>query len=89
MPSVLHGQAIPDFEQMNVLFQKTTGFEVVVVPGLIEVVEFFELLAQRKFPSTIWLRELSQLDYLPEPDMFHDVFGHIPLLMNEEYARII
>jgi len=89
MSSVLNGQSIPNFAEMNVLLKKTTGFEVVVVPGLIDVVAFFELLAQRKFPSSIWLRELSQLDYLAEPDMFHDIFGHIPLLMNEEYARFM
>lgn len=89
MSSVLNGKAIPNFDEMNTLLQSTTGFEVVVVPGLIEVVEFFELLSQRKFPSSIWLRDMSKLDYLSEPDMFHDVFGHIPLLMNEEYARFM
>jgi len=89
MSPALNGKAIPKFEQMNSLLKEATGFEIVVVPGLIEVVDFFRLLANRKFPSSIWLRELSQLDYLAEPDMFHDIFGHIPLLMDKEYARFM
>lgn len=89
MKSALHSKAIPDFDQLNEVLRAASGFEVVVVKGLIPVVEFFELLANRQFPSSTWMRTMEQLDYLAEPDMFHDIFGHIPLLMNDEYARFM
>jgi phenylalanine-4-hydroxylase len=60
-----------------------------VVPGLIPVDQFFKLLSEKKFCSSTWLRKMSQLDYLEEPDMFHDIFGHIPLLMNPEYSNFV
>jgi phenylalanine-4-hydroxylase len=82
----LHGNAIPDFERLNALLASLTGWSIEVVPGLIEVDEFFHLLARRKFPSSTWLRKRDQLDYLEEPDMFHDVFGHIPMLAIKGYA---
>lgn len=73
---------IPDFREVNSILGKSTGWEIMVVPGIIAEGEFFSLLAQKKFPATTWLRKMSELDYLPEPDMFHDVFGHMPLLTN-------
>ena len=57
-----------------------------MVPGLIPVEDFFNLLAQKKFCSSSWLRSMNSLDYLEEPDMFHDIFGHIPLLSNEVFS---
>jgi phenylalanine-4-hydroxylase len=77
---------IPDFEYLNVKLKNTTGWELVVVPNIVPQKEFFELLAEKKFPATTWLRKMHQLDYLEEPDMFHDVFGHVPLLFNHAYT---
>lgn len=74
---------IPRFDETNKLLKTYTGWELVVVPGLIPDKDFFELLANKKFPASTWLRRLSELDYLEEPDMFHDVFGHVPLLTNQ------
>lgn len=77
---------IPDFEVMNKSLRAATGWEVVAVPGLIPSRPFFEMLAQKKFPAGNFIRTPAQLDYLEEPDIFHDVFGHIPLLTNPAYA---
>jgi len=63
-----------------------TGFRVVAVPGLIPDEKFFEHLANRRFPITWWIREESELDYLEEPDVFHDFFGHVPLLAHPVFA---
>lgn len=86
MSEVLNERQIPRFEEMNKMLGQTHGWNITVVPGLIPVEQFFELLNQRKFSASTWLRKMDQLDYLEEPDMFHDVFGHIPLFMNEAYA---
>jgi phenylalanine-4-hydroxylase len=86
MESVLNRQLIPDFRAINGFFQDATGWSIEVVPGLIPVEQFFELLADKKFCSSTWLRTMEQLDYLEEPDMFHDVFGHVPLLSNKAYT---
>lgn len=79
-------QDIPDFERMNKNLRAATGWEVVAVPGLIPSRPFFELLSQKKFPAGNFIRKPEQMDYLEEPDIFHDVFGHIPLLTNPAYA---
>jgi len=78
--------AIPDFTKVNQKLNNLTGWQLVTVPNISEVDEFFIYLAQKKFTSTCWLRTMQQLDYLEEPDMFHDVFGHTPLLSNKSYA---
>lgn len=77
---------IPDFRETNSILNKTTGWKLEVVEGIINESDFFELLAQRHFPATTWLRKMSELDYLPEPDMFHDVFGHVPLLIDKQFS---
>jgi phenylalanine-4-hydroxylase len=77
---------IPDFINVNEKLIKYTGWQLVTVPNISEVDEFFIYLSQKKFTSTCWLRTLKQLDYLEEPDMFHDVFGHTPLLSNMSYT---
>jgi len=77
---------LPSFEKVNARLKELTGWSLVVVPGIIEEVDFFPLLADRKFPATTWLRKMSELDYLSEPDMFHDVFGHVPLLSNQTFC---
>lgn len=78
---------IPDFRKVNEILAQTTGWEILTVPGLCPPKEFFQLLGNKKFTSTCWLRNLNQLDYIEEPDMFHDVFGHQPLLTNEDYCN--
>ncbi len=80
---------IPRFDETNSLLKKYTGWELVVVPGLIPDKDFFELLSNKKFPASTWLRKLSELDYLEEPDMFHDVFGHVPLLTNHDVVSYL
>jgi phenylalanine-4-hydroxylase len=80
---------IPDFVEMNQRLMKITGWQVVAVEGLIPNKDFFELLAQQKFPASTWFRKLAQLDYLEEPDMFHDVFGHVPLLTNHNFCGFL
>jgi phenylalanine-4-hydroxylase len=89
MRSVLNANKLPKFEEINDWFSNKTGWKIECVPGLIPVDQFFELLADKKFPSSTWLRSMDKLDYLEEPDMFHDVFGHIPLLSNPAYSEFI
>lgn len=89
MKSVFNREQIPNFDEVNEWFKSTTGWTIHCVEGLIPVDEFFELLAEKKFPSSTWLRSREKLDYLEEPDMFHDVFGHIPLLCRPEYSAFI
>ncbi len=78
---------IPDFRDLDKTLGAITGWSMEVVPNIIPQKQFFELLAFRKFPATTWLRKMSELDYLEEPDMFHDVFGHVPLLSNGPYTQ--
>ncbi len=78
---------IPDFKKLDSVLGGITGWSMEVVPSIIPQKEFFDLLSVKKFPATTWLRKMSELDYLEEPDMFHDVFGHVPLLSNEAYTN--
>lgn len=77
---------IPQLERASEALYKSTGWELVAVPGLIPDLTFFEHLAQRRFPVTVWLREPEEFDYIVEPDIFHDFFGHVPLLFNPIFA---
>jgi phenylalanine-4-hydroxylase len=77
---------IPDFRRLNARLSAATGWEVVAVPGLVPDLVFFKLLADRKFPAAYWIRKPEQVDYIDEPDVFHDVFGHVPLIMQPVYA---
>ena len=79
-------ERIPRFEEINERLYKATRWEIVAVPGLIPEVPFFTLLANRKFPVTDWLRTPAEFDYIVEPDVFHDLFGHVPLLFNPVFA---
>jgi phenylalanine-4-hydroxylase len=79
-------EAIPRFEQVNVSLRRATGWEIAAVPGIIPETAFFSLLAQRRFPVTTWLREEHEFNYIVEPDVFHDFFGHVPLLYNPVFA---
>lgn len=71
---------IPEFNLVNKRLAPLTGWQIYAVPGLIDDRFFFEKMLDRQFGATTWIRKPEQLDYLEEPDMFHDVFGHIPLL---------
>lgn len=77
---------IPDFRRLNDVLNKATGWQIVAVPGLVPDDVFFEHLAHRRFPSTCFLRTKEQMDYIQEPDVFHDVFGHVPLLVHPVFA---
>jgi phenylalanine-4-hydroxylase len=77
---------IPRFDELSQSLYRKTRWEVVAVPGLIPEEAFFGLLAQRKFPVTGWLRKPEEFDYIVEPDVFHDLFGHVPLLFNPVFA---
>lgn len=89
MKDVLNPMILPNFDNINDWFISSTGWEIYCVPGLIPVDEFFILLAEKKFPSSTWLRSIEKLDYLEEPDMFHDIFGHVPLLSNQVFSDFI
>lgn len=77
---------IPDFAEVSERLKAMTGWTIVAVPGLIPAGPFFEHLASRRFPVTNWLRSESELDYIVEPDMFHDFFGHVPILTQPAFA---
>ncbi|MES2888542.1 MAG: phenylalanine 4-monooxygenase [Pseudomonadota bacterium] len=77
---------IPRFDALSDKLFHATKWEVVAVPGLIPEEAFFALLSQRKFPVTNWLRLPEEFDYVVEPDVFHDLFGHVPLLFNPWFA---
>nr|WP_315183020.1 phenylalanine 4-monooxygenase [uncultured Albidiferax sp.] len=87
LPSLGVKDRIPRFEEINDKLYPATGWEVVAVPGLIPEVPFFTLLANRKFPVTDWIRTPAEYDYIVEPDVFHDLFGHVPLLFNPVFAE--
>jgi phenylalanine-4-hydroxylase len=77
---------IPKFSELNKVLREATGWEVVAVEGLLPDEVFFDHLANRRFPVSWWIRKPDQLDYLSEPDLFHDLFGHVPLLLNPVFA---
>jgi phenylalanine-4-hydroxylase len=77
---------IPRFDHVSRALRQKTGWEIVAVPGLIPDDAFFTHLANRRFPVTVWLRKPEEFDYIVEPDVFHDFFGHVPLLFDRTYA---
>jgi phenylalanine-4-hydroxylase len=77
---------IPRFDRIARKLARATRWEIVAVPGLIPDLVFFEHLANRRFPVTAWLRRPEEADYIVEPDVFHDFFGHVPLLFDPVYA---
>lgn len=81
------GESIPRLDDANRVLQKATGWTLVAVPGLIPDDVFFRHLANRRFPVAWWMRRADEMDYLVEPDIFHDFFGHVPLLSNPVFAR--
>ena len=82
----LSPERVPSFDSINEQLMPATGWQIVAVPGLVPDQVFFEHLANRRFPATWWVRRPEQLDYLQEPDCFHDLYGHVPLLINPVFA---
>jgi len=80
------GDGIPDLGIASARLAAKTGWRLVAVPGLIPETDFFAHLARRQFPVTNWIRRADEIDYLVEPDIFHDFFGHVPLLLNPVFA---
>jgi phenylalanine-4-hydroxylase len=80
---------IPDFEELSERLMKLTGWQVVAVPGLVPDAVFYEHLANRRFVAGNFIRRRDQLDYLQEPDVFHDVFGHVPMLADPVFADYV
>ena len=78
---------IPRFGELNAVLEAATGWAIVGVEGLLPELDFFEHLANRRFPVSWWIRRPDQLDYIEEPDLFHDLFGHVPLLMIPAFAE--
>jgi phenylalanine-4-hydroxylase len=82
----LSESGIPDFEELSERLMKLTGWQVVAVPGLVPDAVFFDHMANRRFVAGNFIRRPDQLDYLQEPDVFHDVFGHVPMLADPVFA---
>jgi phenylalanine-4-hydroxylase len=81
------GTGIPRFDAINSKLAPATDWRLVAVPGLVPDLTFFDHLAHRRFPVTVWLREPAEFDYIVEPDIFHDFFGHVPMLFNPVFAN--
>ena len=86
---IFNADAIPRLADLSATLLERTGWQIHIVEGFIPAVEFLSLLADKKFAASTWLRQPEQLDYLEEPDMFHDVFGHLPILCDENYAAFV
>jgi phenylalanine-4-hydroxylase len=85
----LNRDHVPDLTDVNARLAQRTGWEAIPVAGFIPAADFFGCLAERKFPTTITIRPLDRLDYIPEPDIFHDVFGHVPLHADLVFANFL
>ncbi|MDI9358237.1 MAG: hypothetical protein QM528_04780 [Phycisphaerales bacterium] len=86
---VLNSLKIPVFEKLSEYLYKTNGWVIEVFEGMIQPNDFFNFMSQKKFPANTWLRNKTHVDYSESPDMFHDVFGHIPLLMNRAFSEYV
>jgi phenylalanine-4-hydroxylase len=80
---------IPNFENVNKLLKPINNFEIIAVTGIIDDGIFFQLLKNRKFPVTTWIRKPEEIDYIEQPDIFHDLFGHVPFLVNKTYSDLL
>ena len=85
----LSASRVPDLAEVNARLAPRTGWRAVPVSGFLPARDFFACLAERRFPTTVTVRPLAQLDYLPEPDIFHDVFGHVPLHADPVFADFL
>jgi len=82
-----NSKKIPDFKKVNEKLDFISGWGIKTVPNIAQPKEFFTYLANKKFTSTCWLRSMDEIDYLEEPDMFHDVFAHVPMLTDVDYTN--
>lgn len=89
LQEVFNGTSIPYLEKLSAVLKEKTGWQIHIVKGFIPAVDFLELLSEKKFAASTWLRKPEELDYLEEPDMFHDVFGHLPILCDKPYANFV
>jgi len=89
LQDIFHAGAIPKLPELSAALLSGTGWQIHIVKGFIPAGDFLNLLADRKFAASTWLRQPEQLDYLEEPDMFHDVFGHLPILCDKSYADFV
>src|SRR3546814_1421403 len=80
---------IPKFSELNEVLREATGWTLMGVEGLLPELDFFDHLANRRFPVTWWIRRPDQVDYIEEPDLFHDLFGHVPLLLNPVFGAYL
>lgn len=80
---------VPDYRDLNKHLGEISGWSIVVVKGLVDNKPFFQCLKNKQFPASTWLRNMDQLAYLEEPDMFHDIFGHIPMLTDHDFCNFI
>ena len=80
---------VPDLQAVNVRLEASSGWRLVAVPGFIPDEQFFRHLAARRFPVTVWLRRPDEFDYLVEPDIFHDFFGHVPMLFDRRFGDYV
>jgi len=83
----LPADRIPQLPEVDTILQRATGWETAAVPALISFDEFFALLAAKRFPVATFIRSPEEMEYLQEPDVFHEIFGHCPLLTNEAFAH--
>ena len=77
---------IPALSDLSATLERETGWRVSRIPGLLHERDFFTLLSERRFPSTDYIRGTDELDYTPAPDLFHDIFGHMPMLTEPDFA---
>ena len=89
LKDIFNANEIPHLAELSAALLKRTGWQIQIVEGFIPAVDFLNLLAEKKFAASTWLRQPEQLDYLEEPDMFHDVFGHLPILCDANYAAFV
>jgi phenylalanine-4-hydroxylase len=82
-------RGIPRFDEVNAKLAPAVNWQLVAVPGLLPDLTFFEHLANRRFPVTVWIRDPAEFDYIVEPDIFHDFFGHVPMLFDPVFADYI
>ena len=85
----LTAESVPDLREINHKLEPITGWQTLPVNGFIPKGPFFDCLSKRLFPTTTIVRTMEQLEYLPEPDIFHDVFGHVPMHANKDFAEFL
>ena len=89
LSTIFNARHIPHLDILSAALLEKTGWQIHIVKGFIPAVEFLELLSRKHFAASTWLRKPEELDYLEEPDMFHDVFGHLPILCDAPYAKFV